>query len=85
MAFAQHHLGEHKVIKGVQDDINDNYLREFSFNGDTLEARIRIAPDLALTHILERFELAGWATTTHCSWRPSWCCCAMAKTWRCSW
>lgn len=57
MAFAQHHLGGHKVIKGVQDDINDNYLREFSFNGDTLESRIRIAPDLSLTPILEKFEL----------------------------
>lgn len=57
MAFAQHHLGEHKVIKGVQDDINDNYLSEFAFNGDTLEARIRIAPDLSLTPILEKFEL----------------------------
>lgn len=57
MAFAQHHLGEHKVVKGVQADINDNYLREFSFNDDTLESRIRIASDLSLTPILERFEL----------------------------
>jgi putative ATP-dependent endonuclease of OLD family len=57
MAFAQHHLGEHKVIQGVQADINDNYLSEFSFNGDPLESRIRIAPDLSLTPILERFEL----------------------------
>lgn len=57
MAFAQHHVGEHKVIKGVQADINDNYLSEFAFNGDTLESRIRIAPDLSLTPILERFEL----------------------------
>lgn len=57
MAFAQHHLGEHKVIKSVQDDINKNYLGEFSFAGDKLESRIRIAPDLSLTAILERFEL----------------------------
>ncbi|MDP2367185.1 ATP-dependent nuclease [Rhodoferax sp.] len=57
MAFAQHHLGEHKVIKGVQDDINKNYLGEFSFAGDRLESRIRIAPDLSLTPILEKFEL----------------------------
>ena len=57
MAFAQHHLGEHKVIQGVQADINDNYLNEFAFNGDPLESRIRIAPDLSLTPILERFEL----------------------------
>jgi putative ATP-dependent endonuclease of OLD family len=57
MAFAQHHLGEHKVIKGVQNDINKNYLGEFSFSGETLESRIRIAPDLSLTPILERFEL----------------------------
>ena len=57
MAFAQHHLGAHKVIQGVQDDINNNYLSEFSFNGDPLESRIRIAPDMSLTPILERFEL----------------------------
>jgi putative ATP-dependent endonuclease of OLD family len=57
MAFAQHHLGEHKVIKGVQEDINKNYLGEFSFAGDKLESRIRIAPDLSLNPILERFEL----------------------------
>lgn len=58
MAFAQHHLGEHKVIKGVQDDINKNYLGEFAFAGDQLESRIRIAPDLSLTPILEKFELS---------------------------
>ncbi|WP_353629201.1 AAA family ATPase [Pseudomonas aeruginosa] len=58
MAFAQHHLGEHKVIKGVQEDINKNYLGQFSFTGDQLESRIRIAPDLSLTPILEKFELA---------------------------
>lgn len=58
MAFAQHHLGEHKVIKGVQENINKNYLGEFSFSGDQLESRIRIAPDLSLTPILEKFELA---------------------------
>jgi putative ATP-dependent endonuclease of OLD family len=57
MVFAQHYLGEHKVIKGVQEDINKNYLGEFSFAGDHLESRIRIAPDLSLTSILERFEL----------------------------
>lgn len=58
MAFAQHHLGEHEVIRGVEDDINTNYLGEFSFAGDQLESRIRIAPDLSLTRILERFELS---------------------------
>ncbi|MBM3116420.1 ATP-dependent nuclease [Jeongeupia naejangsanensis] len=58
MAFAQHHLGEHKVIKGVQEDINNNYLSKFSFAGDKLESRIRIAPDLSLAPILEKFELS---------------------------
>ncbi|WP_431286758.1 ATP-dependent nuclease [Roseateles chitinivorans] len=57
MAFAQHHLGKHPVIKGVQDDINHNYLSKFAFAGDTLESRIQIAPDLTLQPILERFEL----------------------------
>lgn len=57
MAFAQHHLGQHPVIKGVQDDINKNFLSKFAFAGDTLESRIRIAPDLSLQPILEKFEL----------------------------
>lgn len=58
MAFAQHHLGEHDVLKGVEQDINDNYLSPFAFAGDALRSRIRIAPDLALTPILEKFELS---------------------------
>lgn len=58
MAFAQHHLGEHEVMKGVEKDINDNYLSQFAFSGDDLQSRIRIAPDLALTPILEKFELS---------------------------
>lgn len=57
MAFTQHYLGEHPVIKGVQDDINKNYLGKFAFAGDSLESRIKIAPDLALQPILEKFEL----------------------------
>lgn len=57
MAFAQHHIGEHEVIKAVQKDINDNYLSKFAFAGDNLTSRIRIAPDLSLTPILEKFEL----------------------------
>lgn len=57
MAFTQHHLGKHPVIKGVEDDINQNYLGKFTFAGDTLESRIQIAPDLALQPVLEKFEL----------------------------
>lgn len=58
MAFAQHHLGEHDVIKGVEQDINDNYLNKFAFAGDELSSRVQIAPDLALQPILEKFELS---------------------------
>jgi len=58
MAFAQHHLGEHVVIKGVENDINDNYLNKFAFASDELSSRIQIAPDLALQPILEKFELS---------------------------
>ena len=57
MAFTQHYLGKHPVIKGVQDDINSNYLGKFAFAGDKLESRIQIAPDLGLQPILEKFEL----------------------------
>lgn len=58
MAFTQHHLGKHDVIKGVEGDINEHYLSKFSFAGDKLTSRIQIAPDLALQSILERFELS---------------------------
>ena len=58
MAFAQHHLGHHAVVKGVETEINSQYLSEFSFSGDALAARIRIAPDLSLQAILEKFELS---------------------------
>ncbi len=58
MAFAQHHLGEHQVLKSVETDINENYLSQFAFSGDDLQSRIRITPDLALTPILEKFELS---------------------------
>ncbi|MFJ5373020.1 ATP-dependent nuclease [Pectobacterium versatile] len=58
MAFTQHHLGQHHVIKSVEKDINDNYLSQFAFSGDSIQSRIRIAPDLALTPILEKFELS---------------------------
>ncbi len=58
MAFAQHHLGEHEVIKSVEKDINKNYLGQFAFSGEALQSRIRIAPDLSLTPILEKFELS---------------------------
>lgn len=58
MAYAQHHLGKHPVIKGVQDDINTHYLSKFAFAGDELKSRIQIAPDLSLQPILEKFELS---------------------------
>jgi putative ATP-dependent endonuclease of OLD family len=58
MAFAQHHLGAHDVVKGVEKDINENYLSQFAFFGDDLQSRIRITSDLALTPILEKFELS---------------------------
>jgi putative ATP-dependent endonuclease of OLD family len=58
MAFSQHHIGEHKVIKSVEQDVNQNYLEEFSFEDEKLQSRIRITPDLSLTPILEKFELA---------------------------
>lgn len=57
MAFTQHHMGKHKVISDVQNDINDNYLTKFAFAGDELSSRIRITSELALQPILERFEL----------------------------
>jgi putative ATP-dependent endonuclease of OLD family len=57
MAFTQHYLGKHPVIKGVQEDINTNYLGKFAFAGDKLESRIQIASDLGLQPILEKFEL----------------------------
>ena len=58
MAQAQHHMGSHPVIKAVEDGINDNYLTKFALAGDNLAARIRLATELAINPILERFELS---------------------------
>jgi putative ATP-dependent endonuclease of OLD family len=57
MAHAQHHMGKHEIIKAVEKGINTGYLDKFAFAGDTLAARIRVATELALNPILERFEL----------------------------
>ncbi|WP_282262345.1 AAA family ATPase [Stenotrophomonas sp. PS02301] len=57
MAHAQHHMGNHAVIQAVEESINTHYLDKFAFAGDTLAARIRLATELALNPILERFEL----------------------------
>lgn len=57
MAHAQHHMGNHAVIRAVENVINADYLAKFAFAGDTLAARIRLATELALNPILERFEL----------------------------
>ena len=57
MAHAQHHMGNHAVIKAVEQVINADYLAKFAFAGDTLAARIHLATELALNPILERFEL----------------------------
>lgn len=57
MAHAQHYMGEHEIIKEVERGINTNYLDKFAFANDTLAARIRLATEIALTPILERFEL----------------------------
>lgn len=58
MEHAQHHMGEHPVIGDVEDDINDNFLSQFAFAGDSLTSKIRIVSALSLTPILEKFELS---------------------------
>ncbi|RUL78757.1 ATP-dependent nuclease [Dyella choica] len=58
MAAAQHRMSGHKVISEVEKSINSGYLDKFAFAGDTLAASIRLATELALTPILERFELS---------------------------
>lgn len=57
MAHAQHRMSEHEIIKEVEKSINSDYLEKFAFANDTLAARIRLATEIALTPILERFEL----------------------------
>jgi putative ATP-dependent endonuclease of OLD family len=58
MAAAQHRMSGHDVIKDVESSINTDYLDKFAFAGDTLAASIRLATELALNPILERFELS---------------------------
>jgi putative ATP-dependent endonuclease of OLD family len=57
MALAQHHMADHEVIKAVQGEINNQYLNQIAFSGDSLVSEIRIAAEMALTPILEKFEL----------------------------
>jgi putative ATP-dependent endonuclease of OLD family len=57
MDQAQFHIGESAVIKSVQTNVNDNYLKHLSFSGSLLSASIGVAAELSLQHILERLEL----------------------------
>jgi putative ATP-dependent endonuclease of OLD family len=57
MALAQHYIGNHAVIRGVESDINQDFLEKIAFVGDRLAAKIRLASDLSLGPILEKFEL----------------------------
>jgi putative ATP-dependent endonuclease of OLD family len=57
MAHSQHHVGSHAVIEAVEKGINTEYLARFAFAGEALTARIRLATELALNPVLEKFEL----------------------------
>jgi putative ATP-dependent endonuclease of OLD family len=58
MEHAQHHIGEHSTVKAVRNNINDNYLSQIAFAGDSLNSDIRLVGNSTLTSILERFELS---------------------------
>lgn len=57
MDQAQYHIAKSTVIETVQSSINDKYLRDVAFEGDSLSSRIRVAAELSLQRILERLEL----------------------------
>ncbi|HSI48805.1 MAG TPA: AAA family ATPase [Ideonella sp.] len=57
MNQAQHHIGQNAAITAVQKDINENYLGQMAFAGDSLTSQIRLVGEANLSQILERFEL----------------------------
>lgn len=57
MAQAQHRIGNKQVVKEVRDRLNDDYLKNLSFENATLSSEIRVSAELTLAQILERLEL----------------------------
>ncbi|MBB5876292.1 AAA family ATPase [Xanthomonas sp. 3498] len=57
MAQAQHRISTKAVVKDVRDKLNNEYLKELSFQATPLTSDIRISSELTLTQILERLEL----------------------------
>jgi len=57
MAQAQHRVSNRKVVTDVRDKLNDNFLKELSFDATPLTSDIRVSTDLTLSQILERLEL----------------------------
>lgn len=57
MAQAQHRVSTRKVVTDVRDKLNDDFLKELSFDATPLTSDIRVSADLTLAQILERLEL----------------------------
>ncbi|GAA5172264.1 ATP-dependent nuclease [Viridibacterium curvum] len=57
MAQAQHRVSTRKVVTDVRDKLNDDFLKELSFDATPLISDIRVSADLTLAQILERLEL----------------------------
>lgn len=58
MQQAQHRISSSKVIKAVQQEVNEKHLARVSFSGDQLSSRIGISSRMSLVQILEKLELA---------------------------
>lgn len=57
MAQAQHRVSTRKVVTDVRDKLNDDFLKQLSFDTTPLTSDIRVSADLTLAQILERLEL----------------------------
>lgn len=57
MAQAQYRISTRAVVTDVRDKLNDDYLKELSFEATPLASDIRVSAELTLSQILERLEL----------------------------
>jgi len=57
MAQAQHRIGTSPVIQTVKNELNNDYLKDLSFETERLSSDIRVTPELSLVQILEKLEL----------------------------
>ena len=86
MRYAEYLIRENRFIRDAEEELNEQYLKDFSIGNDVLEGEIGVAKQAELRHILEKLELwlhpkegviserpAGSESIMCCSWLPNYC------------